>query len=187
MDSNEYYYKKYLKYKKKYVELKKNSYSKNEVGGFNFSSIINSIGNMGMNMFMTLAPSKYKNMMSDILNSGLVTNENGALIREIFTQTSICASTHPETYSIVIGMLEQLGILVGSSVTLTVPIIIQALSSLYVGLQKLKVICPEVFRSMVTFLMMNKSKILKIVNTYGHGNQTMNNLYMNMFENMITV
>ena len=216
INNNIDYKKKYIKYKLKYLNLKKN---KNLIGS-GFSSMFNYIPNVltmknigtkyipdiskienigskyipnistmenvGFNLFINNLPPKQQKIFYDLESSGLLTEQNKSIIFGLMSK-SLTHFIDPKFYPILFTVFENLVILAGSAETLTIPIIAKALYGLYDSLNDIKKLYPEDFIELQKFLSINKNKLLQVIYKNSNANPQIINLMYNVFNKLIEI
>jgi hypothetical protein len=195
MSENDVYLEKYIKYKNKYLNLKKQlSTNSNldkletldEFGGSGWTDTFKVFSDVGFNMMISRMPPQYKKIYSDMVNSGLLTESNKKIIFELL-KSGLTHLTDPNFYPIMFEIFLNMVILAGSAETLTPPIILAALQRLYASLKELKSQYPNDFVLMKEFLIMNREKILNIVNKYSNGNEMISRMSYDIFTKLVSV
>lgn len=213
MSENDVYLEKYIKYKNKYLNLKKqlstnsnpdkletlnelvklneleelNELEKlNELGGSSWTDTFKVFSDAGFNMMLSRMPNQYKKIYSDMVKSGLLTESNKKILFDLL-KSGLTHMTDPNFYPIMFEIFEDMVLLAGSAETLTPPVILAALQRLYMALNRLKSLYPNDFMLMKQFLVMNREKILTIVNKYSYGNAMISQMSYDIFTKLVSV
>jgi hypothetical protein len=211
IENNEYYKKKYIKYKLKYLELKKindiqggmgwssvfsSAYNYTKSNPNSISKISNITSNIGSNInnfsskiynFGITGFKKYLSLSPQyqiLVKNGFITPENEKIIFELL-QLEISHLVDPFFYPIMLNLIKNILILAGSVETFNPGLVLSALTELYNILNQMKSRYPKDFILLSTFLRNNKDKIFRTINKNGitfPGMETQFNLFMKLIE-----
>lgn len=184
MNSNYKYYKKYLKYKTKYLRLKeqnnlsnKLTYNENEYNQIGMGMIDSlksfagsNMGNMmsmaknfasgNPSMLMGALPGNYQNLLVEYKQ--FITPQN----MELFGKLIISTLSHlhdPTFYPMMAKIIKDITMLIGSVETAAIPMILFNLNK---TLAELKVTFPNEFKLLKEFFVSNREKIIPILQKY---------------------
>lgn len=127
----------------------------------NFSNMLSNVAFIGFKTFLSQSPE-----FRDLVNSGLMTPENQALMFELL-KLNISHLADPSFYPIMLALIKNVLILAGSVQSFNASTVFFALKDLYNILNTLKVKYPKDFILLTTFLRNNKEKIFHQIRKKG--------------------
>ncbi len=174
MESNDKYYKKYLKYKSKYLQLKKNI-NLQQGAGFNpYMMAAMSAMNVAKNVMsnpevsnqvMNLLPPQQKQLLSMLQQ--LVNPQNAQILSQL--STSFLAKASNKDFLPLVTNISQdiIGIMSSNPAILSNPLAVFANLNQLLG--RLKTEFPNEFNLLKQFFASNRNAIIPLINTYTPG------------------
>jgi len=199
IQNNEFYKKKYLKYKLKYLELKKSFDNENMQGGIGWTNLMSyaknfvksnpnaaaglmgnvasGVSNLNLsNGISNIGLIGFKTFLSqspqyqELVHSGLMTPQNEAIMFELL-KLFIGHLADPLFYPIMLNIIKNIMILAGSVETFNIELVLPALNNLYTILNEMKadIKYQRDFILLTVFLRDNKAKIFNQIKSRGMG------------------